>query len=124
MTRIRFTLARLMAIVLYFAFGLAALRYASVFWASATFTIAVTTLLVALVGAIVRTGEARTIWAGFAVFGSACLIIEWSHLEGMSRHGRPLMLVAWGFRGLQSYLQHPMVLGDSTKPLTIKCLVH
>jgi hypothetical protein len=54
MTRLHFTLAQLMAIVLYLGFGFAALRNADDFWASATFTVAIISISTALVGAIAR----------------------------------------------------------------------
>jgi hypothetical protein len=69
MTRYRFTLAQLMAIVLFIGFGFAALRSASVLWASAVFTLAVAVLSVAVLGAMARRGRARMTWAGFALFG-------------------------------------------------------
>jgi hypothetical protein len=69
MTRYRFTLAQLMAIVLFIGFGFAALRLATVLWASAIFTLTVVILLVAVLGAMARQGRARMTWAGFALFG-------------------------------------------------------
>jgi hypothetical protein len=69
MTRYRFTLAQLMAIVLFTGFGFAALRSASVLWASAVFTLTVAVLSVAVLGAMARRGGARMTWAGFALFG-------------------------------------------------------
>jgi len=42
MNRFRFTLAQLMAIVLFIGFGFAALRNANALWASATFSLAQT----------------------------------------------------------------------------------
>jgi hypothetical protein len=75
MTRLRFTLAQLMGIVLYLGFGFAALRNADAFWASATFSLAIISVSVALVGAYARKKEARPPWAGFATAGGACLVI-------------------------------------------------
>ena len=69
MTRLRFTLAQLMAIVLYVGFGFAALRNADEIWASAAFTLAFLMVSVASLGALARKGRARLTWAGFAVFG-------------------------------------------------------
>jgi hypothetical protein len=71
-------------------------------------------ILVALVGAFARKGKARMTWAGFAVFGWACLILEWSpfRTEG-GVLGPPSMLVVWGFRSLQPYIQ-PMASGGET----------
>ena len=75
MTRLRFTLAQLMAIVLYSAFGFAALRNADAFWASTTFSLTIISVSVALVGAFGSKKEARMTWAGFAVAGGVNLVI-------------------------------------------------
>src|SRR5262249_18429286 len=74
MNRHRFTLAQWMAIVLYCGFGFAALRNANAFWASATFSVAIITVSVALAGACVRT-EGRMAWAAFAIAGGVRLVI-------------------------------------------------
>lgn len=50
MNRFRFTLAQLMAIVLFIGFGFAALRNANALWTSATFSLAILTVSVALAG--------------------------------------------------------------------------
>jgi hypothetical protein len=80
MNRLRFTLAQLMAIVLYCGFGFAALRNANAFWASATFSLAIITVSVALAGAYARK-EGRTSWAGFATAGGVRLVI-WLSTSG------------------------------------------
>jgi hypothetical protein len=69
MTRLRFTLAQLMAAVIFIGLGFAALRSASLLWVSAVFTLTVTVLLAAILGAMARRGRARMTWAGFALFG-------------------------------------------------------
>ena len=69
MSRLRITLAQLMAIVLFIGFGFAALRSASALWASAVFTLTVAVLSAAILGAMARRGRARMTWAGFALFG-------------------------------------------------------
>ena len=75
MGRLRFTLAQLMAIVVYCGFGFAALRNANALWASATFSLAILTVAVALAGACCRKGAARMPWAGFAFAGGLCLVV-------------------------------------------------
>jgi hypothetical protein len=75
MTRLRFTLAQLMAIVLFTGFGFAALRNADAFWASATYTLALLMISVAPLGALTRKGRARMAWAGVAVFGWTRLLV-------------------------------------------------
>jgi hypothetical protein len=69
MNRLRFNLAQLMTIVLFIGFGFAALRSASILWASAVFTLTVAVLSVAVLGAMARRGRSRMTWAGFALFG-------------------------------------------------------
>ena len=51
MSRLRVTIAQLMAFVFYFGFGFAALRNANPMWASATFSLAILAVSVALAGA-------------------------------------------------------------------------
>jgi hypothetical protein len=110
MSRLRFTLAQLMGIVLYLGFGFAALRNADEFWASATYTLATILIAVALVGAFARSGRARTPWVGFAVFGWTYLLIV--HLPDWSIGGlgfgpiqKPLLLIEWGTARLQPYIK-------------------
>ena len=112
MNRLRFTLAQLMAIVLYLGFGFAALRNADEFWASATYTLAITLIAGALVGAFARSGRARTPWVGFAVFGWTYLLIV--HLPawgvgglGFGPIGKPHLLIEWGTARLQPYIKPP-----------------
>jgi hypothetical protein len=69
MTRLRFSLAQLMAAVIFIGLGFAALRSASPLWASAVFTVTVPVLSAAVLGAMARRGRARMTWAGFALFG-------------------------------------------------------
>jgi len=75
MSRFRFTLAQLMAIVLLVGFGFAALRNAAEFWASATYTLAFLMISVAPLCALARKGRDRMAWVGFAVFGWARLLV-------------------------------------------------
>ena len=69
MTRLRFTLAQLMAVVIFIGLGFAALPSASPLWSSAVFTLTVTVLSAAILAAMARRGRARMTWAGFALFG-------------------------------------------------------
>jgi hypothetical protein len=115
MSRLRFTLAQLMAVVLYFGFGFAALRNADDFWASATFTLAISAISVAFVAAFARRGKARTTWSGFAVFGLAYLIIGlWPPLHVINslydsysagQRPTPILLFDWGLHRLQPFLK-------------------
>jgi hypothetical protein len=110
MTRPRFTLAQLMAIVLYLAFGFAALRNSDEFWASATHTCAIVLIAGALVGALVRKGRARTAWVGCTVFGwTQLLIVHLPESEvgglGFGPIRKPLLLFEWATAGLQPYIK-------------------
>jgi hypothetical protein len=110
MTRFRFSLAQLMAIVLYLSLGFAALRTADGFWASATSTLSVVAISTGVVGALVRRGRARPAWIGFAVFGWTYLLI--STLPPRASGGLgfgplpwPPDLIGRGLAGLQPYLR-------------------
>ena len=70
---VRFSLATLMSIVAGAALIFAALRSASVFWASATFTLSVAVLLFSLLAVLFRRDAARAFWVGFLWFGGAYL---------------------------------------------------
>jgi hypothetical protein len=90
-----------MALILFLGFGFAALRNADEFWASATYTLAIISILVALLGAFARKGKARMTWAGTAVFGWVYFLI---HLLPDRRIGGlgtgpipwPSLLSEWG----------------------------
>jgi hypothetical protein len=110
MTRFRFTLAQLMALVLCLGLCFAALRNADEFLASVTFTLTTMTISAALVGAFVRKGRARTACIGFAVFGWAYLLIDLlppraSGGLGFGPLPWPPRLIEWGFARLQPYLR-------------------
>ena len=75
MSRLRFTLAQLMAVVLFIAFGFAAMRNADAFWARAAYTLALLAISAAPLGALARKGRARMAWAGFAVFAWTRLLV-------------------------------------------------
>jgi hypothetical protein len=109
-TRLRFTIAQSMAIVLCLGLGFAALRNADEFLASVTFSFTTMTISAALVGAFVRKGQARAAWIGFAVFGWACLLIDLlppraSGGLGFGPLSWPPRLIEWGFARLQPYLR-------------------
>lgn len=114
MTHLRFSLAQLMAIVLYLGLGFAALRNADGLWASATFTLSIVAISTALLGALIRRGRARPAWIGFAVFGWTYLLISTlppstlpPRATGGSGFGPlplPPNLIEWGMARLQPYL--------------------
>ncbi len=105
MTRPRISIAGLMAIVLYVAVGFAALRNASVFWASATLSVAVLLVSVARGGTLSGRGRSRVTWAGFAAPSLACLVIWFSAHETVGFGSAPPHLLAfWAFHKLLPYL--------------------
>jgi hypothetical protein len=109
MSRLRFTLAQLMAIVLAVAFGFAALRNADHFWADATYTLAIGSIAAALLGAIVRKGPARVPWIGYAVFGWTYVLLDllpsWTPSGfGFGRVTRPNLMIMWGIGRLKPYI--------------------
>lgn len=75
MRRLRLTIAQLMSVIFFVGFGVAALRNANEFWASATFSLAIVTVSVTVAGASARQGGARMPWVGFAVAGGSYLVI-------------------------------------------------
>ena len=69
MSRRRFTITGLMAVVLFLAVGMAALKNPTELWASAIFTAVLGLLLFAVLGVSFGRGAVRRHWAGFGVFG-------------------------------------------------------
>src|SRR5690348_358666 len=76
MSRIRFTIASLLVVVLLVAVGFAALREASDPWDSGVFTLALAILLVSILLAVHRTESRRAFWLGFALFGWGYLALS------------------------------------------------
>jgi hypothetical protein len=71
----RFSVRKLMVLIVGAAVGLAALRNASVFWASATATVVVVAVATSVVGALPLRSRERSAWAGFAVFSGVYLAV-------------------------------------------------
>jgi hypothetical protein len=69
MRRIRFTISRLLVVVLLLAVGIAALRESADLWESGVFTLTLAILRVSILLAFHRTQSTRTLWIGFSVFG-------------------------------------------------------
>jgi hypothetical protein len=113
MIRLRFTLAQLMAILLYLGLGFAALRNANEFWASATYTLAIIMITAPLVGALARKGRVPMTWVGFAIFGWSYLLIPqlppWSSgVRGGGPIPRPVLLIVCGFSCIKPYINTPL----------------
>jgi hypothetical protein len=114
MSRLRFTLAQLMALVVYLGFGFASLRNADPFWAGATYTLAIIMIAAAPLGAFARRGTARMAWGGFAVFGWTYLFLAhlppwqiWNGGLDFETIHRPAFLIEWGFARLRPYILPP-----------------
>jgi hypothetical protein len=104
MSRFRFTIASLMAIIIPVALGLAALHEATQFWVDVVFNVVVVFLLLATCKAKFSQGIARAYWTGFAAFGWTQLVLGmielgWGQAFGVSPHLATLMIVeqAWEF---------------------------
>lgn len=76
MPKFRFNIASLLVLVLFVAVGFAALREASDLWESGTFTVKIGVLLISILLAIHRTEKRRAFWLGFALLGSAYLVLS------------------------------------------------
>jgi hypothetical protein len=76
MRRFRFNIASLLAVVLFLAVGIAALREANDTWDSSLFSITISVLLISILLDIHRTEKRRAFWLGFALFGSAYMAIS------------------------------------------------
>lgn len=64
----------MMALVLFLAVGITALKESSSLWASAIFTTTLTLISTASLMAFARRGDSRIVWSGAAFFGWAYLI--------------------------------------------------
>jgi hypothetical protein len=76
MTRIRFSIASLLIVVIVLAVGFAALREASDIWSSGTFTLTIGALLISALLAVHRARSARAFWIGYALFGCTYLVLS------------------------------------------------
>jgi hypothetical protein len=78
MKKYRISIADLMAFILLVAVGFAALKNPTEPVASATFSLTMVMLLLALVGVGFRRGDKQLFWAGFATFGWGTLAFDLS----------------------------------------------
>jgi len=69
MHRFRFTIAKLLGVILVLGVGFAALRESSDLWESGVFSLTLAALLVSILLAVHRSESKRAFWIGFAVFG-------------------------------------------------------
>jgi hypothetical protein len=101
MTRLRISIAGLMAVVLIVAVGFAALRNANQAWASGMFYLVVVLLPTSLLRGIAGRGRERLACIGFAVFGWSYLLMAF-----WPNHGIPLPVLPTSalVEGLYPYL--------------------
>src|SRR5262249_46537358 len=78
--RTQFSLAGLMAVVLFIALGFAALLNATALWASVLFMFTVALMSAAILGAIACRGKTRMTWVGVGIFGWVYLGIAFGPL--------------------------------------------
>jgi hypothetical protein len=71
----RFSLPSLFGVVLFVAFGVAAIRFASPLWAGLTMAVAVPILFAAILGALFRLGQAGAFWTSVAICGWGYLVL-------------------------------------------------
>lgn len=72
----RFSIRSLMAFIVLAAIGLAALRTASELWAAMMLLLALVSVGVSILGAVLMRGRERAWWLGFAVFGGGYLAVS------------------------------------------------
>ena len=69
MRRIRFSIGGLMGFVVVAALGIGGLKASNEFWASASFTLIIVGLVLAIFHAMQGRGKDRAYWVGFAIAG-------------------------------------------------------
>jgi hypothetical protein len=76
MSRIRFSIASLLVVVLVLGVGFAALRESNEIWDCGLFTVTLCVLLVSILLAVHRREATRAFWIGFALFGTTYLVLS------------------------------------------------
>jgi hypothetical protein len=109
MSRLRFSIANLLALVLFFAVAIAALRESNDPWESGLFSAAIMLLLLSVLLAVHRSDRERAFWLGFSLFGVMYLALS------LAPPVEPRLLTTKGLAYLQSKLRGP----DLAKTLTL-----
>jgi hypothetical protein len=101
-TWVRFSIARLMAVIVLLAVSLAALKDPTDLKAHIMFNLVLALLSVGVLCALFRTSAERAFWAGFSLFGWVCLVLTLAvpHLSLVT--------------DLRNYLYSPRPAGFST----------
>jgi hypothetical protein len=76
MKRIRFNIASLLVVILFFAVGFAALRESNDLWDSGLFTLTLGVLVISILLTVHRREARRAFWIGFALFGWSYLTVS------------------------------------------------
>jgi hypothetical protein len=97
---VRFTIRGVSALVLLLGFGFAALRGATLGWATASILIALLALCSATLGAIVRRGPSRPVWVGFAIFGWAYFLLHFNPWAEWTTGYSPAHFTTWAIDSL------------------------
>ncbi len=107
--RVPITIAGLMVGVAFGSLGLACLMYASSSWAKAALSVALGILTLAILGVILRRGERRAYWTGFAVCGWMYLVLSDSPwLSASIRHRLVTTeVLSWSY---------PLLVPESRRP--------
>jgi hypothetical protein len=98
--RLRVTIRGLSVLVLLLGFGFAALRGATLGWATASILAALLTLCASTLGAVVRGGPSRPAWLGFAIFGWAYFLLHFGPGAEWKRGYSPAHFTTWAIDGL------------------------
>jgi hypothetical protein len=110
-TWLQFSIKALLCLTIFVAVACAALLNASELWASATCTVTLAVLLVAVLLSVFRRGPSRAFWLSFAVFGWAyVLLIFWPAPDpGLTcqRHLLTTKLSNWAYFKLLPLVRTP-----------------
>jgi hypothetical protein len=110
MTRFRFNIGTLLAVVVFLAVAFAALREATALLDGGVFTLTVAMLLAGVLLSVHRTGRVRAFWVGFALFG-------WTYLAAsLIPTVEPRLLTTKGLEYLDSKIPGRAVTFSVTLP--------
>lgn len=98
--RFRISIRGLIALVVLVGFPLAALRGASLGWATASILLAMVALCSAVVGSLVRQGPDRAPWVGFAIFGGAYFLLHFGPTAEWKKGYGPARFTTWALDSL------------------------
>jgi hypothetical protein len=98
--RIRSNVRSLLALILLLGFGLAALKGATLIWATASILIALSALCSSTLGAIFRYGSSRPCWVGFAVFGWVYFFLHFNPWAQWTTGYGPAHFTTWAVDSL------------------------